>query len=686
MVLLVLAVGTGPLWATTYVVDPSGSDNATGSVEQPWRSIRRAAAAVQPGDTVMVRAGTYVETVPVTTSGRPDAPIELRAAPGVVLESPDRDASLSAFDFASGVGHIVLDGFTARGGFHETVMLRTGVHDVTVRNCELYGNRVGVWMRAVVDVTIDHCSIHDNSGLGLRVAGNSRRVTVRETVSANNDDGRGCLGDADGFSVEETASAVSFIGCRAEGNAEDGFDVQGDAALLAAVESRDNGCAGIKLWQSGRIENALAVGNTTGLTTGSFFAAPTLVEVVNSTVADNHGTQILLRSPTDTAAYTVALRNVIAAGDGKIVEVEWPVVLLEDHNLFFRPDTTSGVIVRHLIDGAERRYSGQDINAGRWLGESGQGRGSLAIDPGFVDSSYRVAPDSAAVDRGEAVGAPSIDRADIARPLGGGVDIGVDELSVAAPNHRPWADPGPERSVTAGTSLSVQGLGSVDPDGGALVYTWDFGDGSAPANGYAARHTYAAPGEYRLALTVSDGALTHMRATTVHVRLAPPPTATPTPTVRPTRTATPTSISSHDSEIRVAPQRVTVQLEKGRAAVVKLVRVVVRNADVTPVRERPGHVIRVVVEPGDCPPQVVSGLPDFEQRSRGLQDRAVVAGGRTRRAVVSLLVDSAFFFTPAADRPSRCRLRVAAVSEGSDPTPSNNVAEIELQVVDGNDF
>jgi hypothetical protein len=83
---------------------------------------------------------------------------------------------------------------------------------------------------------------------------------------------------------------------------------------------------------------------------------------------------------------------------------------------------------------------------------------------------------------------------------------------------------------------------------------------------------------------------------------------------------------------------------------------------------------------------VVSALPDFEQRSRGLQDRAVVAGGRTRRAVVSLLVDSAFFFTPAADQPSRCRLRVAAVSSGSDPTPSNNVAEIELQVVDGNDF
>lgn len=47
--------------------------------------------------------------------------------------------------------------------------------------------------------------------------------------------------------------------------------------------------------------------------------------------------------------------------------------------------------------------------------------------------------------------------------------------------------------------------GTQDPDGDALQYTWDFGDGSAPSSLAHPEHTYATRGLYTARLTVSDG-------------------------------------------------------------------------------------------------------------------------------------------------------------------------------------
>jgi chitodextrinase len=49
--------------------------------------------------------------------------------------------------------------------------------------------------------------------------------------------------------------------------------------------------------------------------------------------------------------------------------------------------------------------------------------------------------------------------------------------------------------------LTAQGS---DPDGDVLTYRWDFGDGSAPASGRTARHTYARNGVYEATVTATD--------------------------------------------------------------------------------------------------------------------------------------------------------------------------------------
>jgi PKD repeat protein len=62
----------------------------------------------------------------------------------------------------------------------------------------------------------------------------------------------------------------------------------------------------------------------------------------------------------------------------------------------------------------------------------------------------------------------------------------------------------PPGSVVAGTAATFGGSGSSDPNPGAtLTYAWTFGDGGS-ASGVSPSHTYAAPGEYTIGLTVTD--------------------------------------------------------------------------------------------------------------------------------------------------------------------------------------
>lgn len=80
--------------ADTYYVapPPSGSDTHPGTLAQPWATLQHAADTVQPGDTVLVRAGDYAGAE-FTTSGTALAPIVLAAYPA---ETPRVVSDISA--------------------------------------------------------------------------------------------------------------------------------------------------------------------------------------------------------------------------------------------------------------------------------------------------------------------------------------------------------------------------------------------------------------------------------------------------------------------------------------------------------------------------------------------------------------------------------------------------------------
>ena len=81
-------------------------------------------------------------------------------------------------------------------------------------------------------------------------------------------------------------------------------------------------------------------------------------------------------------------------------------------------------------------------------------------------------------------------------------------VTIATPpaNQAPVADAGGPYTGNTGASITLNGTGSSDPEGLALTYAWDFGDGSS-GTGARPAHSYAAAGTYDLGLTVSDGEL-----------------------------------------------------------------------------------------------------------------------------------------------------------------------------------
>ena len=91
----------------------------------------------------------------------------------------------------------------------------------------------------------------------------------------------------------------------------------------------------------------------------------------------------------------------------------------------------------------------------------------------------------------------------------GQVDSEVDEVRVEVVNRRPLADAGPDRTVTRGAMVTLDGSGSRDLDGDALTYQWSQTGGPRVrlSGATEVRPTFmpTEPGEYVFSLVVNDG-------------------------------------------------------------------------------------------------------------------------------------------------------------------------------------
>ncbi|MBI1851193.1 MAG: S8 family serine peptidase [Planctomycetes bacterium] len=81
----------------------------------------------------------------------------------------------------------------------------------------------------------------------------------------------------------------------------------------------------------------------------------------------------------------------------------------------------------------------------------------------------------------------------------------VEAVPVPAPSAPPVADAGPDTTGWADFPVTFDASASSDPEGHALSYLWDFGDGATSDVGPVVGHVFAARGSYTVRVTVSDG-------------------------------------------------------------------------------------------------------------------------------------------------------------------------------------
>lgn len=125
-------------FAATYFLSSDGRDDNPGTTERPWRTLAKANAMLQPGDTVILADGEYEGVIEPVRSGRDGATISYRAqsAHGAVVAGGRSSDGISTCVRLKNRGHIVVDGLKLlpkRGGW---MQLDSAKHCV-IRNCHM---------------------------------------------------------------------------------------------------------------------------------------------------------------------------------------------------------------------------------------------------------------------------------------------------------------------------------------------------------------------------------------------------------------------------------------------------------------------------------------------------------------------------------------------------------------------
>lgn len=156
----------GLLLAATYYVAPNGNNANPGTLAAPFATISKSVARLKPGDEVLVRGGTYRQTLLVqNVHGTAAAPIHIRAYPH---EKPIIDGTGTK---PNGVVIVTLSSWLRLDGFD-------------VRN----GPKSGILLYDVQDVKVRGNDVHDNFRFGIHVVSldKSRRGTTRRIVIETN--------------------------------------------------------------------------------------------------------------------------------------------------------------------------------------------------------------------------------------------------------------------------------------------------------------------------------------------------------------------------------------------------------------------------------------------------------------------------------------------------------------------
>jgi hypothetical protein len=450
---------TGSPAPVVYYVAKSGSDKNPGTETQPWLTIQKAAETMQPGETVLVRSGTYYESIRPARSGKSGAYITYKEYPGdaVIIDGAGVNVKGWGLFGISQKQYIIVDGFeiTNAGGprmVYPGVMINPGSGNIILRNLTIHNcANSGILVNGdysfpattfINDITIDNCDIyHNNVYWG------------QESIS---------LISVDGFEIKNTRV----------------YDSQG------TLGGRDEVVEGIDCKEgtkNGSIHDCEVYNTLIGIYIDSGKTPQYNISIYNNKLHDNYFEGIVLAAEGGADLNNVSIYNNLIYNNrdrGFIVEnYNFNVSFSFTNNTLYHntnaeiaiynPDARTIGVIRNNIVCANAKYSfllaynlhgtntaiDQNLfyNAYEYDGQpNALGVDYKISDPLFVnaeDLDFRLQNKSPAIDAGSAIGAPGKDYDGAVRPQGKGYDIGAYEY--------PSPTPTPESSPLAAPSSTL---------------------------------------------------------------------------------------------------------------------------------------------------------------------------------------------------------------------------------------
>jgi MYXO-CTERM domain-containing protein len=211
-------------FAAEYYVSPTGSDSGAGTQAAPFATLSKASSAAAAGDTIWMRGGTYNTTGQITLS-----------------KSGTSDTNrLKIWAYAGEVPIISFSNYSLASGSSDRPAITVTGSWIHLKGIEIGPAKVGSsgshsysllrTSGSASNNTFELLNIHNGFGPGLFIDTGNGGNLILNCDSHDNYDVNGSQGDGqngDGFGVHYQTSGPSTVirGCRAWGNADDGYDL-----------------------------------------------------------------------------------------------------------------------------------------------------------------------------------------------------------------------------------------------------------------------------------------------------------------------------------------------------------------------------------------------------------------------------------------------------------------------------
>ncbi|WBS05123.1 hypothetical protein OU994_13000 [Pseudoduganella sp. SL102] len=413
-----------------FYVDAQYGNNANpGTEDRPFASIQKAHDVMVPGQTVLVRQGTYANpwnytVVMIRNSGTEGAPITYRNYPGerplVKTTKGKNHHGIEVRDAA----HIVIDGFEVEGH----------VKQVTYQEAKEQNDLARAYAAMTPPKYIG--AIVDSNGISLtgKTLNKTHHIVIRNNVVRDTPGG----GIAANFTDYVTIDSNRVSGTSA-------YSPYGTSGIsFLTPYNFDGNTSGYKLVATGNVVSGASNlfpcncfgfrqptdGN--GIIIDSFlkyaYAGRTLV--ANNIVFDNGGRGIhsLNVQHLDVFNNTTFQNSTIEiTGEGEISMQKTRFARIWNNIMVARPDRPAN----RYFQSSDIDFSHNIVYGGNGWIETGGGNNRVGVDPRFAatagPSAFQLAADSPAVDTAHAAGVPATDAYGAPRPRGAAADVGAVE-------------------------------------------------------------------------------------------------------------------------------------------------------------------------------------------------------------------------------------------------------------------